>query len=535
MEVIPLRDIEIDGPTIGLTIFLLKPDQVAAFESGIGKSAKDVRPLSPPLDGELIPFPSEEGQPEWAEILQSQLQNPAGLTLHAQSPAALLIVRRLPQTFVVSFGHAWQKLKPDWVESDFGLRVVLNSVPSDQLIEVRAEQVFAKWHIASERAPRASYIQDFGVEFDRDMLSTLEGVPAHDSVLGTKVRGGMTLRVEVPINKLATVLDHASDLFASDEYKKRWPDLGNITSVENPALREQLDAQLDAKLQSGEALKTLVLFTPEQKRSEHIPLPESYVWGHMSKTPATSPYLLVDTWLSHLAKSKRQPSLEAAKDVRIHLLDENKSSAKKYYVYDCFCYELGLDGKQYILSSGIWYQVVADFVKKVNRYIEQQIAAPKVPLPQWDGQEHERDYNLRCAKQPSVLHFDSKNVIFGANRSKFEFCDFLDQETKTLYFAKIPSKSSGMSHLVEQARRTAELLFAVDQTYRNALIKVFEKYHPKVDVKWLESRPNNGDWRLCLVSLGKSAKNLPFFAKCGLRRLHKELTEHGHDVSFVAV
>jgi hypothetical protein len=30
--------------------------------------------------------------------------------------------------------------------------------------------VFAKWHLASERAPRASSVDEFGVEFDRDLI-----------------------------------------------------------------------------------------------------------------------------------------------------------------------------------------------------------------------------------------------------------------------------------------------------------------------------------------------------------------------------
>jgi uncharacterized protein (TIGR04141 family) len=50
-------------------------------------------------------------------------------------------------------------------------------------------------------------------------------------------------------------------------------------------------------------------------------------------------------------------------------------------------------------------------------------------------------------------------------------------KTKTLLFAKIASKSSGMSHLVEQVRRTAELLFSTDAGYRRELAKVFAKHH----------------------------------------------------------
>jgi len=89
--------------------------------------------------------------------------------------------------------------------------------------------------------------------------------------------------------------------------------------------------------------------------------------------------------------------------------------------------------------------------------------------------------------------------------------------------------------LVEQVRRTAELLFSTDGAYRAELAKVFKKYHPTADTNWLKSRPDNGDWKLCMVSLGRSAAKLPFFAKCGLWRVQKGLTERGHAVFFISV
>ncbi len=99
---------------IGLTIYLLKPDKVAAFESEL-KAGRDVRPLAPPLDGEFIPLPSTMGEPSWVGVIRGALQNSVGLTLNSQSPAGLLLVRRASNTFVLSFGHAWQKLENHWL------------------------------------------------------------------------------------------------------------------------------------------------------------------------------------------------------------------------------------------------------------------------------------------------------------------------------------------------------------------------------------------------------------------------------------
>src|SRR5258708_374102 len=132
--------VRMEKQKIGLTVYLLRPDKVGAFEGELKKPGRDVRPLSAPLDGEFIPLPSAVGEPPWVGVIRSAVQNPAGLTLLAQSPAGLMIVRRGANTFVVSFGHAWQRLEDQWLERDFGLRVALNSIPPNKLIEIRAEQ-----------------------------------------------------------------------------------------------------------------------------------------------------------------------------------------------------------------------------------------------------------------------------------------------------------------------------------------------------------------------------------------------------------
>jgi uncharacterized protein (TIGR04141 family) len=517
---------------IGLTIYLLKHDKVAAFEEEL-KPGRDVRPLAPPLDGEFIPLPSAIGEPAWVGVIRGALQNSVGLALSSQSPAGLLVIRRPPNTFVISFGHAWQKLENHWLQIDFGLRVALNSIARDKLIGVRAEQVFAKWHIASERAPRASFVEEFGVEFDRDLVGSLEGLSSH-KILGKTVRGGTSLRLQIPFSKLGPVLDKAGALFQSTHYKKGWPEVGNVSPIADPSLIARLEAELDAELASGQAVKKVVLFTPAERRDGESQLAESYVYGRMSRNPATRPFLRIEGWLTHLEEDGRVPSVQAAKDTRIHLLDHEKEAFTNYSVFDCFGYELTYGGTPYVLSSGTWHQVVPDFLGRVNHYVD-RIAKPTVQLPTWSGAESEEAFNTKCGNVHGFLHFDSADVIFGGGRSRFEFCDFLHQKSKTLFFAKVGAKSSGMSHLVEQVRRTAELLFNVDGAYRAELAKVFNKYHSKVDASWLKVRPNNADWSLCMISLGRPAKTLPFFAKCALYRLHKGLTERGHKVYFGSV
>ena len=93
-------------------------------------------------------------------------------SISPQFTTAVNQVGSRPSVAEVGLAHAWQKLENRWLQIDFGLRVALNTIPRDKLIGVRAEQVFAKWHIASERAPRASFVDEFGVEFDRDLVGS---------------------------------------------------------------------------------------------------------------------------------------------------------------------------------------------------------------------------------------------------------------------------------------------------------------------------------------------------------------------------
>lgn len=517
-----------------LTIFLLRPDRVALFEKELAGPGQSRLPLAAPLDGYVLSFPPTAGEPKWVSVVQSAMENPATLSAVGMSPAALALIRRNGNTFVLPFGHAWQKLEDDWLEPEFGRRVALNAIPPENLVEIHVEQVFAKWHIARERAPRASSVEEFGVQFDRDLVASIEGVPSKkESVLGKKVRGGTSLRVDVEFSTLPDVLDRSATLTKSAAYRKHWPEIDNLTVVVDDSLIQKLETQFDAELKSGEAQKTLVMFAPTYLREEASGV-DSYVFGRMSKTPASAPYLLVESWISLLKKEKRETTVAEAKSTWVHLLDEGKEEFKKYSVFQCFGYELTYGGSQYILSSGIWYSVSLDFLKKINASVA-KIAAPGTVLPAWDGKEREGAYNARCAKAKGYTSFDAKNLRYGGGQSQLEFCDVLHLASRTLYFAKIASRSSGMSHLLEQVRRTSELLFSQDQSYRDELIAIIKKHYKGFDTKWLTLRPRQGDWNLCLVSLGKAKEKLPFFARCGLAKLYKDLREQGHEVSFLKV
>jgi uncharacterized protein (TIGR04141 family) len=375
-------------------------------------------------------------------------------------------------------------------------------------------------------------VDEFGVEFDRDLVASVGGIPS-PKILGKKLRGVTSLRVDVDSSMLGDVLDRASQLFKSTAYRKHCPDIDNLSVVADEGLIDKLEAQLDAELASGHAEKRLVMFAPTYLREE-IDAIDSYIFGRMTKAPATSPYLFVESWLSYLNREQKEKTVSDAKATPIHLLDSDNEPFKKYSALQCFGYELACTGKHYILSSGMWREVSQNFLNKVNKETAAILAA-KIALPVWNKFESEGAYNLRCAQAAGFTFYDAKLLWYGGGQSKLEFCDLLHLDSKTLYFAKIPTQSSGMSHLLEQVRRTTELFFSPDDDYRKELKRITKLHHKKLPVDWLESRPRQGDWNIILVSLGKTPKELPFFARCGLHNLNRALRRGGHNVSFLKV
>jgi uncharacterized protein (TIGR04141 family) len=101
------------------------------------------------------------------------------------------------------------------------------------------------------------------------------------------------------------------------------------------------------------------------------------------------------------------------------LLDDDTEEARKANTFRCFGYQLSLQGTEYILSSGVWYEA-GDFLGKINSEVA-AIPTPKLKLPDWNKGETEPQYNLRCGQLPGFLSMDVKPVMVGGKQSKLEF------------------------------------------------------------------------------------------------------------------
>lgn len=520
-----------------VSVYLIRHSQISIVDAELFPANTSPQLLNGDIPGgKFLALPVEANPPKWTIHIETLLADGASIDLSAQSPGGLLWVSRGDKQFVFSFGYAHTKLKDEWLEPEFGKKVALSIIPPGQVVEVRAEQVFAKWHIASERAPRASAVHEFGFEADRDLVSAVEGVPSpkYLKVLGGKVRGGTAFKFGMYFSMLLETLDVVAERFDSCEYKTIFPQVDNLIEVRDDAQVTALKNELNTILVGAKPNEKISLAAPVMKSGDK-PYPQHYVIGRMGKNQSTAPYLLFGNWEAHLKGSGKPLCLNSADDTVVHMLDENMDEIDSCSMYQCFGAEVSLGGKPFVLSSGVWYEAKLQFVDDTNKLI-QSLKAVAYPLPKWNQVADEGIYNSDAAASDNSLWlFDKKLVHFGGGQSKFEFCDLMHMGTKTLYFVKQPTASACVSHLCEQVRRTAENFFSMDGAFRRKLSdNIYAKDNTK-DVSWLVDRPQRHEWNLCLVSMGKDADKFPFFAKCGVARLVRELERDGYNVSFQAV
>ena len=527
-----------DKVKIPLSVYLIRSTSVHEIEKSLsGNNSTPIVEIDG-AEGTFYAFPSEPIEPKWLSEVKTLLGPNANVeNINSQVAGGLFVLTIETRVFAVSFGTGWLRLNDDWLEPDFGRQVALNAIPQNKLIELKAEQVFAHRHVSSERAPVSSSRNAFGLDFDRDLLGMVEGIPTNAKHLGGSICGGVSLRLKIEISGLFSALKESLTLYSSKAYQQFWPEVDNLTRVSDGTLISTLDGFLDAALRLPLSPSSPVLVNSGPRQDEEHAA-EFFTMGKLLRAPkggkrGGSPYLMRGTWDNLLSSSGDTAGLVSAKGTAVHALDANGAELYKTNVYSCLAFEASVSNaagiaKPYILSQGSWYQTNANFVHDVDAKLKILSAQlPTTRLLVWDTVDHENAYNLKNVVG-SMVHFDAKNVSFGGGKSKFEFCDLMDPTNKTLYFVKIAVNSSHMSHLAEQIRRTEELFFSADHRFRDALAKVVKKYHPGINTSWVARRPKHGEWKLCLVPLGRTLQKLPFFAKCGVYRLAKELESRGH-------
>jgi uncharacterized protein (TIGR04141 family) len=519
-------------------IYLLKKQYIQEAKNKLQEASEGKwEPLVATIpNGFFIKFLNEDKLPKWIDFISILLPNSIDLNLKSKQASAALWIPIDDKVFILAFGHAHSKIEDEWGEPEFGKNVALCLIPKNEFTAISANQVFARGHKTDENAPDSTDLNKFGFDQNRDLVEAVKGIVEKNGVTeyGVKIRGGRALNIEVNSQNLIETLKFLAEKFESNEHESRHPDLHKLVRVKDKEKINSLDECLEKMLEADPS--KIKIAAPSAGQDNFYP--ERFIIGTKSKNAVKTPYVTLHAWKSHLSCKRpiKHASLDEAKKTNIHCINEEDDDSKVIKFYNLMSTEIEANGL-HILHDGSWFKANHDHVKEINDYLSEHLKSPSYSLCKWDGNADEDIYNqsARDENPQNLALFDAKNIHYGGGQSKFEFCDLMHQETKTLYFVKNISRSANASHLCEQIKCTQTNFFNPDNTFRKKLKAKIEQEQLLYNASWLNQRPLNHEWNFCLVSMGRNLEDMPFFAKNSIYRMAKSLLSSGHKISFQKV
>jgi uncharacterized protein (TIGR04141 family) len=468
--------------------------------------------------------------PGWQSYLDPHVRG--GLqNLYAASAGAVLVVEARGRVFAITFGQGRHLLNTAAFESDFGLKVVLNTVQPDQLKSVDAKTVEETTLHTRREVSRNSAFSAFGLDVSRDLLRAVTGKP-QDDLFGPWLTGSDTLGTPThfAVPELPDLASRLLDAYESEAYKEHFDFIDYLRPERSEARKQDLEELLVDALRK------------EQLSDIHLAAPEPLDWSDMdgfrfSTQPRGTPNDSDPRITRYLAtKTANEISIASLKADKMFAISASHTYAQgSWPVFNCIVYEVELEGHLYVLSGGEWFRVNIDFKDRVYEEIE-ILTTTRDGLPDADEGTTEAAYNVKAAGALGALCLDQR-LVFDGGPDRMEICDILTRDGNFIH-VKNRGSSSTLSHLFTQAINSAERLLQ-DPEFRDKAREIVSDDDQEFAVFFPEERPSAEAHEVTFVVITRSTRNtpltLPFFSVVSLRAAALRLRALGFRVSIAAV
>ncbi len=517
-----------------VSIYLIK--QEFTDHQSILKSHSSLKSKTIPNVGTFYYGDSTSYEPSWVgKFFGGQLKD---MKIFSASAKAVLLIevsvaKSKKRIFAVPFGYGWSMLARGTCEERFGLKTTLNVIESDGLRKIDKKNMSSVPKDTSEQLSRAGIVADFGIDIEQDLIRAVTGATKRVE-FGRTVSGKDSLSVttKVSISNVVEFLKKCYERYVSNDYKKEFAWIDQISDVKNPKLIEELDAQLVDNIKTGNLEKTWMA-VPEILDWEDV---SGFKYtGKQKEEPVDD--IRLPEFLATLSDDLREKlSVGVLKGREIRCISASSDQEiNRWKAYECLYCEIADDNKKktYLLSNGKWYEIEKDFAEKTNKdYKSFRDAGSSVTLPEYSHKD-ENDYNTRTVKaDASLCCMDRKVITHGGGYSKIEFCDILTSDKKLIH-VKQYGGSSVLSHLFAQGVVSGEL-FLADKEFRDKVNMLLGKTHKLPDTA---TQPKANEYEIVFAIISGSDKSLdiPFFSKVSLRNAVRRLRTYGYNVSLVKV
>lgn len=508
-----------------VTIFLLRKEYKTPADALSEQLKAHQIPMGDNRVATLYVKKSPDKAPAWAIFFNDQVA--PSLFGTVKSTSAVLFVSVDTRIFVLTFGHGRFLLKPECYEERFGLLVTVNSVRPDALRSMDTRAFVDDQNSRVQTGQDASPYE-FGIDIERDLVRAIVGKPA-DTSLGSRLAGtdSLTANVDVDISNIAALLRKYLNAYNSTSYKSTFPWIDQIRQVRKDSkLWQRLDAELITIVKQAWQTNGL-------SDKCWLSLPDIVEWSdiHGFKfTNSKKEGVSTDVHLPGFVHThdKDRLSIDYLKSHFAMAVNTEERVIERWPVYRCIQCEFDLNGKNYVLSAGVWFEVDKSFVGSIEAFYKTIPSFSEKALIY--NHKNEGAYNeaLAASDPGRWCLMDRKLLQVGGVHDKIEFCDVYGKNT--LFHIKHYGSSSVLGHLFNQGLVSGELLKSHPALVDLANQKL-DKAH---NLKLAQSVPRDvSTYSIVYGIISQSSKpglHLPFFSKVVLKSCTTKLRDLGYKV-----
>jgi uncharacterized protein (TIGR04141 family) len=438
--------------------------------------------------------------------------------------------------FALSFGHVSHNLKDESYEYDFGLRVTLNCVDSEQL---RSTDILEPSGAKRQRTqlPTAGDLTFFDVDSDSTILKSLTGKvkDAYKDIFKSAT-GSSNIRVSSTADAagLTALCENLLALYTDDTYKASFPDIQNISPVRDPAVVKFLNDRLISSIHDKD--DALALSVPDI-----IDFGDG-LWGTFTGSGAGKVYddIFIGRYYEYLNNAGIDLDSIYVDDLKRHQLvltnDDGSVTRDRHSIFKSLVFDTTLnDGLEtYHLCEGNWYLIDSGYVARLKAFLDPLCRDSQ--LPDFNHAD-EGAYNLDAATAPGRVCLDKTNIS-PVGQKQVEPCDIYEviDDRAVLHCVKISTLSAQLSHLFNQGTNSVNLMRSEVESLermkslvgngladevKNALIFpiINDRFRVVFDIITHKDKQFKSD-------------NLPLFSRISLMRCMKELKRMGIEAEY---
>ncbi|MCU4804550.1 TIGR04141 family sporadically distributed protein [Bacillus cereus] len=419
-------------------------------------------------------------EPKWINFLETDIEIPNKDEIKNTVNSFVILIKVLkdenPYFFAITGGFGFTAISRNNLESNFGLKVALNTINSNELKAFDVRNIDLKTKQKRVHINRGSELGEFDLNFEQDLINLVSG-KSKDGDVGTSVRGStssLSLNSTVTFSQLGEKCSQLLDLFLSDDYKENFSFIDNIKIVKDPETLTELQNKLFDCLRNRET-HHISLAYPDMIEYEKC---TNYKIKLARKNIETEEVALHNIYSLLDKDGVIFNSVDQIKNIKIIGFDASGEPVTSPVSLNHFIiFQTELEGDTYIYSLNNWYKIDSDYFEQIHNSI---MAIPIIEdenfLTAIRYKEREEHYNDR-QNVDYFLCLDQANFQIPNSKSKIEVCDLLSRD-KHFVCVKKDTRSATLSHLFAQGSVSMQLLRESSE-YRNSLVAKAEQKFPE--------------------------------------------------------